>query len=151
MGGGLMQIVAYGAQDIYLTGNPQITFWKVVYRRCTNFSVESIEQIFSGEADFGKKVTCTISRNGDLINQIFLEVQLPSLSTDYLVDPVGVGSDYDQISWTNSIGHALIQQVQIEVGGQVIDRQFGTWLEIWDELTLKPTFCRYRVEKYSAI
>jgi hypothetical protein len=107
-----------------------------VYRRCTNFSVESSEQIFSGEADFGKKVTCTISRNGDLINQVFLEVQLPALQTDYLVDPVGVGSDYDQISWTNSIGHALIHQVQIEVGGQVIDRQFGTWLEIWDELTL---------------
>ncbi len=133
MGGGLMQLVAYGAQDIYLTGNPQITFWKVVYRRCTNFAIESIEQIFSGEADFGKKVTCTISRNGDLINQVFLEVQLPALQTSYLDDPTGGTGDYDQIAYTNAIGHALIHTVQVDIGGQPIDKQFGAWLEIWDK------------------
>ena len=77
MGGGLMQLVAYGAQDIYLTGNPQITFFKVVYRRHTNFAVESIEQTFNGQADFGKRVTATISRNGDLIQQMYLEVITP--------------------------------------------------------------------------
>ncbi len=131
-----MQLVAYGAQDIYLTGNPQITFWKGVYRRCTNFAIESIEQIFSGEADFGKKVTCTISRNGDLINQVFLEVQLPALLTSYLDDPTGGTGDYDQIAYTNAIGHALISVVQVEVGGQIIDKQYGVWLEIWDELTI---------------
>ena len=60
MGGGLMQLVAYGAQDVYLTGNPQITFWKVTYRRHTNFAMESIEQTFNGQADFGRRVTCTI-------------------------------------------------------------------------------------------
>ena len=59
-----MQLVAYGAQDVYLTGNPQITFWKVTYRRYTNFAIESIEQTFNGQADFGRRVTCTISRNG---------------------------------------------------------------------------------------
>ena len=74
MGGGLMQLVAYGAQDIYLTGNPQITFFKVVYRRHTNFSMESIEQTFNGSADFGKKVSCTISRNGDLLHRVYLEI-----------------------------------------------------------------------------
>ena len=66
MGGGLMQLVAYGAQDIYLTGNPQITF-KVVYRRHTNFSMESIKQTFDGTANYGKSVSGTISRNGDLV------------------------------------------------------------------------------------
>ena len=71
MGGGLMQLVAYGAQDVYLTGNPQITFFKVVYRRHTNFAMESIEQTFNGSADFGKKVTCTISRNGDYLQTLF--------------------------------------------------------------------------------
>jgi hypothetical protein len=135
MAGGLMQLVAYGAQDIYLTGNPQITFFKVVYRRHTNFAIESIEQIFSGEADFGKKVTCTISRNGDLINQVFLEVELPVLQTSYLDDPTGGTGDYDVLAYTNSIGHALIQEVTIEIGGQIIDRHYGVWLEIWDELT----------------
>ena len=67
MGGGLMQLVAYGAQDVYLTGNPQITFWKVTYRRHTNFAMESIEQTFNGQADFGRRVQCTVSRNGDLV------------------------------------------------------------------------------------
>ena len=66
MGGGLMQLVAYGAQDVYLTGNPQITFFKVVYRRHTNFSMEAIEQIMSGNVALGNRVTSTISRNGDL-------------------------------------------------------------------------------------
>ena len=75
-----MQLVAYGAQDIYLSGNPQITYWKVVYRRHTNFSMESIEQTFNGSADFGKKVTCTISRNGDLMYRVYLQVTLPEVA-----------------------------------------------------------------------
>ena len=69
-----MQLVAYGAQDIYLTGNPQITFFKVVYRRHTNFAVESIEQTFNGQTDFGKRVTATISRNGDLVHRMYIEL-----------------------------------------------------------------------------
>ena len=71
-----MQLVAYGAQDIYLTGNPQITFFKVVYRRHTNFAVESIEQTFNGSADLGKKFSCTIARNGDLLSRVYLETDL---------------------------------------------------------------------------
>merc|ERR1711981_369726 len=80
MGGGLMQLVAYGAQDVYLTGNPQITFWKVTYRRHTNFAMESIEQTFNGQADFGRRVTCTISRNGDLAYRPYLQVTLPEIN-----------------------------------------------------------------------
>lgn len=127
-----MQLVAYGAQDVYLTGNPQITFFKAIYRRHTNFAMESIEQTFQGTADFGRRFTCTISRNGDLINHIYLQVQFPALS---------IGSVYSggtvptYVAWTNSLGHALIKEMSIEVGGQKIDRQYGEWLEIWDELT----------------
>jgi hypothetical protein len=135
MGGGLVQLVAYGAQDIYLTGNPQITYWKVVYRRPTNFAKESIEQIFSGEADFGKKVSCQISRNGDLINDVYLQLELPALELDYLNDPTEGAGDYDQIAYTNAVGHAVIQEVNVSIGGQQIDKQYGRWLEIWDELT----------------
>ena len=80
MGGGLMQLVAYGAQDVYLTGNPQITFWKVTYRRYTNFSMESIEQTFNGQADFGRRVTCTVSSNGDLAYRTYLQVTLPEIN-----------------------------------------------------------------------
>ena len=80
MGGGLMQLVAYGAQDVYLTGNPQITFWKVTYRRHTNFAMESIEQTFNGQADFGRRVQCTISRNGDLAYRTYLQLTLPEIN-----------------------------------------------------------------------
>ena len=79
MGGGLMQIVAQGAQDVYLTGSPQITFFKVVYRRYTNFAMESIQQTFAGTCNFGSKVTCTVSRNGDLINGVVLGTVLPAV------------------------------------------------------------------------
>ena len=129
-----MQLVAYGAQDIYLTGNPQITFFKVVYRRHTNFAMEAIEQVFSGTADFGRKVTCTISRNGDLINNIYLQVQFPALSLNSIYSPSETTVP-SSVAWTNSLGHALIRQVQIEIGGQRIDQQYGVWLEIWDDLT----------------
>jgi hypothetical protein len=135
MAGGLMQLVAYGAQDIYLTGNPQITFWKVVYRRHTNFAVESIEQTLNGQADFGQTVTSTISRNGDLINQVFLEVELPALETTYLDDPIAGEGNYDELVYANSIGHVLLKKVEVEIGGQTIDKHYGEWLEIWDELT----------------
>ena len=70
MGGGLMQLVAYGAQDIYLTGNPQITFFKVVYRRHTNFSMESIQQTFNGNSVFGGDVSATISRKKKIVGVV---------------------------------------------------------------------------------
>ena len=108
MGGGLMQLVAYGAQDIYLTGNPQITFFKVVYRRHTNFSMESIQQTFSGA---GNNVVATISRNGDLVHKM------------YLVGP------------EDGTAPNTILNVELEIGGQRIDRQSGQWMDTWNELS----------------
>ena len=125
MGGGLMQLVAYGAQDIYLSGNPQITFFKVVYRRHTNFSMESIGQTFNGTPNYDSKVTCTVSRNGDLIHRVYLQVDLPKL------DGTGTNVAYYQ-SWT---GHKLIKSVEVEIGGQRIDKHYGDWLHIWNELS----------------
>jgi hypothetical protein len=122
MGGGLLQLVAYGAQDVYLTGNPQITFFKVVYRRHTNFSMEAIEQTFNGTADFGKRVTCQISRNGDLIHRMYLQVTLPAQGSG--------------LEWTDYVGLALINNIELEIGGQRIDKQYGDWMYIWNELTL---------------
>ncbi len=122
MGGGLLQLVAYGAQDVYLTGNPQITFFKVVYRRHTNFSMESIEQTFNGTADFSRRVTCQISRNGDLIHRMYLQVALPALTSGK--------------QWTDYVGLALVKNVELEIGGQRIDKQYGDWMYIWNELSL---------------
>jgi hypothetical protein len=132
MAGGLMQLVAYGAQDVYLTGNPQITFWKVTYRRHTNFAMESIEQTFNGQADFGRRVTCTISRNGDLAFRTYLQITLPEIGQS-----LKNKDDGDVFArWLDFPGEQLISQVEVEIGGQRIDRQYGDWMHIWNQLTL---------------
>ena len=137
MGGGLMQLVAYGAQDVYLTGNPQITFWKVTYRRYTNFAIESIEQTFNGQADFGRRVQCTISRNGDLAYRTYLQITLPEIN-----QLMGTGSFSNgngsgvYARWLDFPGEQLIAQVEVEIGGQRIDRQYGDWMHIWNQLTM---------------
>ena len=115
MGGGLMQLVAYGAQDIYLTGNPQITFFKVVYRRHTNFAMEAISQTFDGQVSSGCTVSATISRNGDLVHRVYLEVTSGATKI------------------TNAF--AVVNQVDLEIGGQLIDRHYGRWMAVWCELT----------------
>jgi len=131
MGGALLQLVAYGAQDVFLTGTPEITFWKVSYRRHTNFAMESIEQTFSGQADFGRRVTCTISRNGDLAYRTYLQVTLPEINQDMK------GSSGDVYArWLDFIGEQLIAQVEVEIGGQRIDRQYGDWMHIWNQMTM---------------
>ena len=125
--GGLMQLVAYGAQDIYLTGSPQITLFKIVYRRHTNYARESIEQVFNGSADFGSRVTATVSRNGDLINNVYLQATLPRVQ-------VTSGS----FRWIDDIGHHMIEESKVEIGGQEIDTQSGDWLQLNQELSLAP-------------
>ena len=120
MGGGLLQLVAYGAQDVYLTGNPQITFFKVAYRRHTNFALEAIEQTFNGTPTYGNRVTCQISRNGDLINRMYLQVKVNGTTTTYV----------------NYYGLRLLNYVEIEIGGQKIDKHYSHWLYVWNELSL---------------
>ena len=116
MGGGLLQLIAYGSQDIYLTGNPQITFFKQVHRRHTNFAMEEVEQSIEGTVTASSKVSCKLSRIGDLVGQIFLEVDTGT---------VGI-SNY---------GHAIIDNIVCEIGGQEIDKQYGHWMETWSLLT----------------
>ena len=125
MGGGLLQLVAYGAQDVYLTGNPQITFFKVVYRRHTNFAIESIQQTFNGTAGFGNTVNVTISRNGDLINRTYLQLKVP-----------GLGSASDADKYANYFGLRVLKNVTVEIGGQQIDKHYSDWMYIWNELSL---------------
>ena len=116
MGGGLMQLVAYGAQDIYLTGNPQITFFKVVFRRHTNFSMESIRQTWNGQSDTSGTCTAIISRNGDLVHKCYLQLSVTPEDN-------------------NNPGSAFIKTVDVEIGGQRIDRQTGSFMEAFAELT----------------
>ena len=127
MGGGLLQLVAYGAQDVYLTGNPQITFFKVVYRRHTNFAMEAIQQTFSGIPTYGNTVYCQISRNGDLIHRTYLEVGINATTAT----KAGTAASY-----VNYLGLRLLKSVSIEIGGQQIDKHYSDWLYIWNELSL---------------
>ena len=116
MGGGLMQLVAMGAQDVFLTGNPQITFFKVVYRRHTNFSKECIKQEFNGNPALGNTVTCTLARNGDLVQEIYLKATV------------------DRSGTTSEDLNNLIKTVEVEIGGQKIDKHYAAWLDIYNEL-----------------
>ena len=119
-----MQLVAYGAQDIYLTGNPQITFFKVVYRRHTNFAMESVEQTLNGTVAAGNKVTATVSRNGDLVGRMYLEIKSQNVA-----------------SVAANFGAACIDNVEVQIGGQMIDKHYGHWMETWAELTEPNTSC----------
>ena len=124
-GGGLLQLVATGKQDLFLTGNPQISFFKMVYRRHTNYAVESQAMYFDGTPNFGQRITCLIPRRGDLLGKVYLDITLPQIK-----DTSG-----NVLSYTKSIGHALIQEITFEVGEQEIDRQTGEWMEVWTQLS----------------
>ena len=124
MTGGLLQIVASGAQDVYLTGNPQITFFKVVYRRHTNFSLESIQQFFRNEnnLDFGKSTYSVLERKADLMSGAVLELTLPALDQTQ--------GDSTFVNWVDGIGNAIIKSVQVKIGGYTVDTQSGEWMDI---------------------
>ena len=127
MGGGLLQLVAYGAQDAYITGNPHITFWKVLFKRHTNFAVEAFRVNFTGMPTYGQRVVAIVNRNADLIWKTYVEVTLPATDASAAV------------KWTGGaqrrLGYLLLKQIEVEIGGQIIDRHYGEWLYLWETLT----------------
>ena len=131
MGGGLLQLVAYGAQDAYITGNPHITFWKVMYKRHTNFAMEAMRVNFTGAPSFGQRVVAVVNRNADLLYRTYLEVTLPDTRT--------ASSTGTAVNWTQGaqrrLGYLMIQQIEVEIGGQVMDRHYGEWMYLWETLS----------------
>ena len=79
MGLGLLLLVSIGKENLYLSGQPEITYFKLVYKQHTNFSIETIPQYFKTEPDFSRKLTINISKNADLLNKIYLNIQLPEI------------------------------------------------------------------------
>jgi hypothetical protein len=128
MGGGIISLVANGAQDVYLTGNPQITYFKVIYRRYTNFAMETIELPIDS-ARPGGRYSCEMLRQGDLATKTALRVRVPAIRSDVL------GSGTEKIAWVRRLGHALLRRVEIKIGGMSIDEHHGVWLDILWELT----------------
>jgi hypothetical protein len=143
--GALVQLVAYGTQDVYLTGQPVITFFKNIYRRHTNFAIECIEHSFSGTPDFGRKCTANILRNGDLVTRMYLMCKLPEIRATLQTSDETVSAlnstmskaikEILKVAWVRRVGHALINSVELTIGGSKIDKHYGDWLNIWYELS----------------
>jgi hypothetical protein len=136
---GLLELVAHGIQDIYLIGNPQITFFKTIYKRHTNFSMEAYQLSYDAKPNFNSKTTFNITHYADLMHTMILEVDLPEITATYTYDAaVGNPSDYEKgmgtITWINNTGHGLINYADLLIGKQLIDRQYGEWMDIWTQL-----------------
>jgi hypothetical protein len=131
MPAGEIQLVAYGEENIVLNNEPQITFFKIMYRRYTNFSIETIQNNFLYQVKFGKKYSIEISKIGDLLHKMWLVVELPDIPIIY--DLENVIDERIKFKWTQKVAYALIDYMEIEIGGQIIQRQWGEWLNVLNE------------------
>lgn len=134
MPGGEVQLVAYGEENMFLNDDPQITFFKIIYRRYTNFSIETIEQNFNSNLDFGKKFSIELSKIGDLIHKMWLVIELPNIPILY-----DINNTVDKrlrFAWARKIAYALVNYIEIDIGGTVIDRQWGEWMNVLNELNI---------------
>jgi len=127
MGGGQLLLTSIGVQDKYLIGDPQITYFKMVYRRYTNFAIETISLPFTNTPDFGRKVFANISKNADLLYKCSIKVVLPQIDC-------GTTGD-NRFRWLNWLGHVMIKNVDVEIAGKIIDKHYSEWLHIWNEIS----------------
>ena len=130
MAGGLMQLVAYGAQDVYLTGNPKVTFFQAVYKRHTNFAMENIQQTVNGSPASSGRVSVTIARNGDLVGNMYVALAPNQMTNDANLTSNNSGLD---VCW---IAERAIAAVELTIGGQRIDKHFQTWWRLYSEVFL---------------
>ena len=128
MAGGLMQLVAYGAQDVYLTGQPKVTFFQAVYKRHTNFAMENIQQTVNGTASNGGRISVTIARNGDLVGNMYVALQPSNTGGKTTTDNVNPDT-----CW---IAERAIAAVELTIGGQRIDKHYQTWFRLYAEVFL---------------
>ena len=129
MAGGLMQLVAYGAQDVYLTGQPKVTFFQAVYKRHTNFAMENIQQTVNGTPSNGGRVSVTIARNGDLVGDMYIRLQPTQLNSSNLTS---TNTNID-MCW---VAERSVADIELTIGGQRIDKHYQTWWRLYAELFL---------------
>ena len=138
MTGGIIQLVAYGNEDLFLTRDPQITFFKVMYRRYTNFAREEQTHDFIGDSgfgpDFGKKSSCIVQTNADMASKMALKITLPSIPK---ITDSNNNISNAKMAWIRYIGFAMIKSVEIEIGGRVIDTHYGEWMYLFSQLTTR--------------
>ena len=121
-----MQLVAYGAQDVYLTGNPKVTFFQAVYKRHTNFAMEVIQQTTNGSPAASGRVSVTIARNGDLVGNMHVALTPAS----------NVLTSNNSVFDTNWVAERAIAAVELTIGGQRIDKHYQTWWRLYAEVFL---------------
>jgi hypothetical protein len=124
-----MQLVAYGAQDVYLTGQPKVTFFQAVYKRHTNFAMENIQQTVNGTASAGGRVSVTIARNGDLVGNMYVALTPTPSAISNLTSTNG---NFD-MAW---VAERAIAAVELTIGGQRIDKHYQTWFRLYAECFL---------------
>ena len=134
MPGGEVQLVAYGEENMFLNDDPQITFFKIIYRRYTTFSIETIEQNFNSNLDFGKKFSIELSKIGDLIHKMWLVIELPNIPILYDIN--NIVDKRIRFAWARKIAYALVNYIEIDIGGTIIDRQWGEWMNVLNELNI---------------
>jgi len=133
MGLGLLLLVSVGKENIYLSSEPEITFFKIAYKRYTNFSIEPITQYFKSTPDFGRRVTIHLSKNADLVGSSYLFVELPDIikNSNSTLPP-----DVKKFAWVKKVGLAVVNYIDIEIGNILVNRHYGDYLNIWYELVL---------------
>jgi hypothetical protein len=152
MAGGLLQLLVRGPQDIFLIEDPEISFFKTVYKKHSAFAIETKEQFFNS-VNFGIKSVCLIAKDGDLISNISVRISLPSLNSnnnnnnkkqntcvkdsdiDCFCEKCNKKVSETVFGWANSIGHLLVEYAELEIGGHIIDKRYGEWFEIWSEIS----------------
>ena len=118
MGAGLLNlIINNGDSDKYFTGNPKITFFKTIYRQHTNFGLETVRQDFNKVPLFGTERSVKISQNGDLINKVYLCIELPKIKKS---QPGLIGNSL-YAGWINALGNHICEFIEIRIGGKTID------------------------------
>jgi Large eukaryotic DNA virus major capsid protein/Major capsid protein N-terminus len=123
-----MQLVAYGAQDVYLTGQPKVTFFQAVYKRHTNFAMENIQQTVNGTPSNGGRVSVTIARNGDLVGDMYIRLQAVAGFSQ-----TSTNTGAPDTCW---LAERAIADIELTIGGQRIDKHYQTWWRLYAELFL---------------
>jgi len=129
-----MQLVAYGAQDVYLTGSPKVTFFQAVYKRHTNFAMENIEQVVNGSAGANARLSVTVARNGDLIGEMYLE--MTNAATQFWSQTGITAASSTSDASAEWVAERAVSDVELTVGGQRIDKHYQKWWRLYSELYL---------------
>ena len=130
--GGLIQLVAYGEQDVFLTGDPKVTFFQAVYKRHTNFAIECIQQTVNGSnVQNNSRMSVVVARSGDLIGEMYIDLQTASPGANTVSGYSSTTGTWDGTSW---MAERAIANAELTIGGQKIDKHFQRWWRLYSEL-----------------